>query len=238
VRIAKVSGTFNFAKLVNAGASIANGEYLLLLNNDVEATREGWLEEMLSRLAEPDVGAVGAKLLHPSGGVQHGGVVLGPNLAATHAFDECQDGDPGYGELLRTAHEVSAVTAACLLTPRRLFRWLGGFDGTRFPVLFNDVDYCLRLRAAGRRIVFSPHARLVHRASSSRGRERPFEGRHRHQRDLDHLRTAWAEALADDPFYSPMLGLDTPYAGLAWPPRSQAPRLPRIEGPRVAPAGF
>jgi GT2 family glycosyltransferase len=237
-RVARASGPFNFARLVNAGASVASGEYLLLLNNDVEATREGWLEEMLSRAAEPDVGAVGAKLVFPGGGIQHGGVTLGPNMAAAHAFDERQDGDPGYGELMRVAHETAAVTAACLLTPRRLFRHLGGFDGTRFPVLFNDVDYCLRLRAAGRRVVFTPHARLIHHAGASRGRERAFEGRHRHQRDLDNLRMAWGEVVAEDPFYSPMLGLDAPYAGLAWPPRSQAPRTPRVQGPRKPPAGF
>jgi len=238
VRIAKVSGPFNFARLVNAGASVASGEFLLLLNNDVEATNEGWLTEMLSRLAEPDVGAVGARLVFPSGGIQHGGVVLGPNLAATHAFDERYDDDPGYGELLNVAHETSAVTAACLLTPRRLFRRMGGFDAMRFPVLFNDVDYCLRLRAEGRRVVFTPLARLTHRAGSSRGRERPFDGRHRHQRDLDNLRMSWAEVLAEDPFYSPMLGLDVAYAGLAWPPRSQAPRTPRILARTMPPPGF
>ena len=238
VRIARVGGPFNFARLVNAGASVASGDYLLLLNNDVEALREGWLDEMLSRAAEPDVGAVGVKLTFPSGGIQHGGVVLGPNMAAAHAFDERQDGDPGYGELMRVAHETSAVTAACLLTPRRLFRSLGGFDATRFPVLFNDVDYCLRLRAAGKRVIMTPHARLVHKAGSSRGRERAFEGRHARQRDLDNLRMAWAEVLAEDPFYSPMLGLDAPYAGLAWPPRSQAPRVPRVLGPNPIPPGF
>jgi GT2 family glycosyltransferase len=238
VRIAKVSGPFNFARLVNAGASVASGEYLLLLNNDIEAASEGWLTEMLSRLAEPDVGAVGAQLVFPSGGIQHGGVVLGPNFAAAHAFDERYDGDPGYGELLNVAHETSAVTAACLLTRRRIFRGMGGFDATRFPVLFNDVDYCLRLRAAGRRVVFTPLAHLTHRAGSSRGRERPFDGRHRHQRDLDNLRMAWAEVLADDPFYSPMLGLDVAYAGLAWPPRSQAPRTSRIQGRTPPPHGF
>ena len=238
VRVAKSSGPFNFARLVNAGASVASGEFLLLLNNDIEATREGWLDEMLSRLAEPDVGAVGAKLVFPGGGVQHGGVVLGPSLAAAHAFDERPDDDPGYGELLRVAHETSAVTAACLLTPRRLFRACGGFDGARYPVLFNDVDYCLRLRASGRRVVMTPHARLIHRAAASRGRDRAFDGRHRHQRDLDNLRMAWAEVLAEDPFYSPMLGLDTPYAGLAWPPRSAAPRLPRVGPPKPIPPGF
>jgi O-antigen biosynthesis protein len=238
VQVARVGGAFNFPRLVNAGASVAGGDYLLLLNNDVEAQREGWLEEMISRLADPSVGAVGAKLTFPSGGVQHGGVVLGPNFAAAHAFDERQDSDPGYGELMRVAHETSAVTAACLLTPRPLYRAMGGFDAIRYPVLFNDVDYCLRLRASGKRVVMTPHARLVHRGGASRGLDGAFEGRHRHQRDLDQLRMAWAEVLADDPFYSPMLGLDAPYAGLAWPPRGQAPRTPRITGPLRLPAGF
>ena len=238
VKVARASGAFNFSRLVNAGAALSSSDYVLLLNNDVEARREGWLEEMLSRLAEPDVGAVGALLSFSSGGVQHGGVVLGPHLSAAHAFDERPDGDAGYGEALRVAHETSAVTAACLLTRRVLLRSLGGFDGARYPVLFNDVDYCLRLRATGRRVVFTPHAHLTHHAGASRGRDKPFEGRHRHQRDLDNLRMCWAEALADDPFYSPMLALDAPYSGLAWPPRSQAPRLPRVAAPKYGPAGF
>ena len=238
VKVARASGAFNFARLVNAGAAVSSAEYILLLNNDVEARKEGWLEEMLSRIAEPDVGAVGALLSFPGGGVQHGGVVLGPNLAAAHAFDERPDGDPGYGELLRVAHETSAVTAACLLTRRALLRGLGGFEGTRYPVLFNDVDYCLRLRASGRRVVFTPHAHLTHHAGASRGRDKPFDGRHRHQRDLDNLRMAWGEALADDPFYSPLLSLDSPYGGLAWPPRPSGPRLPRIAAAKVAPPGF
>ena len=238
VKVARASGPFNFARLVNAGAAVSSAEYVLLLNNDVEARREGWLEEMLSRIAEPDIGAVGALLSFPGGGVQHGGVVLGPNLAAAHAFDERPDGDPGYGELLRVAHETSAVTAACLLTRRVLLRGLGGFDGTRYPVLFNDVDYCLRLRASGRRVVFTPHAHLTHHAGASRGRDKPFDGRHRHQRDLDNLRMAWGEALAEDPFYSPLLALDSPYGGLAWPPRPSGPRLPRIAAAKLAPPGF
>jgi GT2 family glycosyltransferase len=238
VKVARASGPFNFARLVNSGAAVSSAEYILLLNNDVEARREGWLEEMLSRIAEPDVGAVGALLSFPGGGVQHGGVVLGPNLAAAHAFDERPDGDPGYGELLRVAHETSAVTAACLLTRRVLLRGLGGFDGTRYPVLFNDVDYCLRLRASGRRVVFTPHAHLTHHAGASRGRDKPFDGRHRHQRDLDNLRMAWGEALAEDPFYSPLLSLDAPYGGLAWPPRPVGPRLARVASAKIAPPGF
>ena len=117
---------------------------------------------------------MGAALLWPSGVVQHGGVVLGPKFAALHAFDDRIESDPGYTDLLRVAHECGAVTAACLLTERRLFLETGGFDEYRFPVNFNDVDYFLRLRAGGLRVVLTPHARLLHRKSAlARGARKP-----------------------------------------------------------------
>ena len=158
----RVPGTFNFARLNNLAAEAANTELLCLLNNDVKALDDGWLDEMLSRIGEPDVGAVGALLLWPSGVVQHGGVVLGTSFAADHAFKDRMDGDPGYGDLLRVAHECSSVTAACLVTRRQDYLDVGGMDEVRFPVNFNDVDYCLKLRARGQRIVFTPHAKLLH----------------------------------------------------------------------------
>lgn len=239
VRVGHVRGPFNFSRVINAGASIASGEFLLLINNDVEAKAAGWLEEMLGRASDPNVGAVGALLVWPSGVVQHGGVTVGLNFAAGHAFNERLDGDLGYADLLNVAHEGSAVTAACLLTRRRLFQDLGGFDGMRFPVNFNDVDYCLRLRALGYRIVMTPHAKLTHHESASRGRDLAPDASSRHKRELYNLRLHWGEALGNEPFYSPMLGLDgTPYSSLAWPPRSQAPRLPRAAAHRPAPPGF
>jgi hypothetical protein len=161
------------------------------------------------------------------------------DFAASHAFNERIEGDPGYADLLMVAREVSAVTAACLLTRRRLFLDQDGLDGARFPVLYNDVDYCLRLRAAGKRVVFTPHAKLLHRESASRGKDPIGQGPHRHQRDIDNLRSIWGEALLEDPFYSPLLSLDgTPYSGLAWPPRGGAPRLPRSPPGRAVPSGF
>ncbi len=238
-RVLPVPGPFNFSRIINRGATAASGEFLLLLNNDVEALQPGWLEEMLSRRAEPDVGAVGAALLWPSGVVQHGGVVLGPKFAALHAFNDRIESDPGYADLLRVAHECGAVTAACLLTERRLFLAAGGFDEYRFPVNFNDVDYCLRLRAGGLRVVLTPHARLLHRESATRGDERRPDQAFRGQRELRNLRAIWGEALTADPAYHPMLSLDqTPFSALAWPPRPAPPRLPFWPRPRPVPPGF
>jgi len=219
-QILRVPGPFNYSRLNNRGVQVARGEVLLLLNNDIEALEDDWLEEMLGRLVEHDVGAVGAKLLWPSGVVQHGGVTLGLGYAAGHAFNEVIDDAPGYADLLCVAREVSAVTAACLATRRQHYEMVGGFDEIRFPVNFNDVDYCLKQRACGHRVIFTPHARLIHRESASRGVERGVDRSARFSGELRALREKWPDALANDPFYSPLLSLDgVPYTALAWPPR-------------------
>jgi GT2 family glycosyltransferase len=237
--VMRIDGAFNFARLNNAAALAAKGDYLCLLNNDVQALDAYWLEEMLGRMCEPDTGAVGAQLLWPSGVVQHGGVVLGANFAATHAFNDRMDGDPGYGDLLRVAHECSAVTAACLLTRRKDYIDVGGMDEFRFPVNFNDVDYCLKLRAAGKRIVFTPHAKLLHLESASRGADTRVDRKQRLDRELRNLRAKWADVLIDDPFYSPMLSLDpVPFTALAWPLREMGCRLARRPIPVHVPPGF
>jgi len=237
--VMRLPGDFNFARLMNAAAAHATGELLCLLNNDVQATDDDWLEEMLGRLSAADVGAVGALLLWPSGVVQHGGVTLGPNFAATHAFNDRLEGDAGYGDLLRVAHQCSAVTAACLLTRRQDYLDLGGMDEFRFPINFNDVDYCLKLRAIGKRIVFTPHARLRHLESASRGADTRPDRKARLERELRNLRAKWAGALEADPFYSPVLSLDPiPFSALAWPLRSMACRASTPPTPVNVPAGF
>ena len=124
--VTRIEGPFNYAKLNNAAAARTDREFLCLLNNDVEASDDRWLAEMVGRATPPDVGAVGALLFYPSGIVQHGGVVLGPNFAATHAFTDRTGNDPGYGDLLRVAHQCSAVTAACLVTRRADYLKVGG----------------------------------------------------------------------------------------------------------------
>jgi O-antigen biosynthesis protein len=225
VKVLRVSGEFNFPRLNNLAAKSARGDVLCFLNNDIKALDDQWLSEMLSRLAADDVGAVGALLVWPSGIVQHGGVVLGPSFAATHAFNDRIASDTGYGDLLNVAHECSAVTAACMVTWRRDYLSVGGMDELRFPVNFNDVDYCLKLRARGKRIVFTPHARLIHLESASRGSKIKTNQKERFERELQNLRAKWGGALVADPYYSPILSLDpVPFSALAWPARTMKPR--------------
>ncbi|WP_296714947.1 glycosyltransferase [Rhodoblastus sp.] len=236
-RIVRVPGPFNHSRIVNLGASAASGEFLLLLDNDVEALEPGWLDEMLGRMSEPDVGAVGAMLIRPSGIVQHGGIVLGSNFAAAPAFDDCTDSDTGYADWLRAAHESSALSGACLLTDRWLFQQAGGFDEAHFPLAYNDVDYCLKLQAKGLRVVMTPHARLLHRESGARGGR--ADATERFPRETRRLRSAWRDALLADPAYNPMLSLDsTPFSALAWPPRPAQSRQPSIKPPHPIPPGF
>ncbi len=237
--VLRVPGSFNFPRLNNNAAEAAHGDVLCLLNNDIKAVDELWLDEMLSRLAEPDVGAVGALLVWPSGVVQHGGVVLGPSFAAAHAFNDRIDGDVGYADLLRVAHECSAVTAACLVTRRKDYLEVGGMDEVQFPVNFNDVDYCLKLRAKGKRIVFTPHAKLLHLESASRGADLRPDQERRFERELQNLRAKWGAVLAADPYYSPMLSRDPiPFSALAWPAERMEPRLNRAPVAVQIPPGF
>jgi len=234
-----VPGEFNVPRLINCAARTARSELLCLLNNDIKALDADWLEEMLGRISVDDVGAVGALLVWPSGVVQHGGVVLGPGFAAAHAFSDRIEDDPGYADLLRVAHECSAVTAACLLTRQRDYLDVGGMDELRFPVHFNDVDYCLKLRALGKRIVFTPHARLMHLEASSRGVDRSPDRRERFERELQNLRAKWGTVLAADPYYSPVLSLDpVPFSALAWPARDMEPRVNVSPVPTDVPPGF
>ncbi len=235
--ILRVPGAFNFPRLNNLAVNAADADVICLLNNDVKAIDEYWLEEMLGRIAETDVGAVGALLVWPSGVVQHGGVILGPNFSVAHAFNDRIDRDVGYSDLLRVAHECSAVTAACMVTRRSDYLAVGGMDETHFPVNFNDVDYCLKLRALGRRIVFTPHAKLIHLKSASREPEAQHGARF--GRELQNLRAKWGTVLAADPYYNPMLSLDPiPYSALAWPVRAMEPRLNNPPIPSLVPPGF
>ncbi|WFU39450.1 glycosyltransferase [Bradyrhizobium sp. CB82] len=221
-----VPGAFNFARLNNLAVEACDSDDVLLLNNDIRAMDTAWLAEMQGRLAEADVGAVGALLLWPSSMIQHAGVTLGASFAAQHIGNDRLASDPGYGDMLKVARECGSVTAACLLTRRSDYLDAGGLDEVRFPINFNDVDYCLSLRSRGKRVIWTPAARLYHHESASRGRDQVGDKAARFERELRNLRNKWGEHLLEDPYYNPNLSLDAvPFSALAWPPRDRSPRV-------------
>ncbi|MDE3175658.1 MAG: glycosyltransferase family 2 protein [Pseudomonadota bacterium] len=162
---------FNFSRQVNRGVALAKGEAILLLNNDIEVISPDWLTEMVGCLAYPDVGIVGARLLYPSGELQHAGVAIGLGGLAGHWYWRRPADFPGPMGRLAVRSAPSAVTGACMLISRACLNAVGPFDETHFAVAYNDVDYCLRARAAGFRTLYTPFATLIHHESATRGRD-------------------------------------------------------------------
>jgi GT2 family glycosyltransferase len=185
-----------------------------------------WLEEMAGHLLQPGVGAVGAKLYYPDGRVQHAGVVVGAGGPAIHLHLGLDRAAPGYCARAAIAHELSAVTGACLLTRKRLYHELGGLE-RRLRIGFNDIDYCLRLQEAGWRVVFTPHAELYHHESATRGDDRPLPQRLRARREVSYMRRRWGGRLRDDPYYSPNLSHRRADFSLGETPRVRKPWLAR-----------
>lgn len=202
LRVVWAPGAFNFSDLSNQGAAAATGSVLLFLNNDVEVVEPGWLGELVSIALTPDIGAVGAKLLYPDGTLQHGGVILGIGGVAGHSHLGIAGDEPGYFARMTMAHEVSAVTGACLAMRAEVFAAVGGFDAEDLTVAFNDVDLCLRVRGAGYRIVWTPFAALVHHESKSRGPEDTPEKRARFERETAVMQARWGAQLRADPYYN------------------------------------
>ncbi len=159
----------------------------------------GWLTEMVRQAARPEIGAVGAKLLYPDRTIQHGGIVLGIDGVAGHSHLGMPDADPGYFARMVLAHEVSAVTGACLAMRAAVFAEVGGFDAQALKVAFNDVDLCLRIREAGYRIVWTPFAKLIHHESKSRGPEDTPEKKARFEAETRVMLGRWARSCAPTP---------------------------------------
>ncbi len=193
---------FNFSRLNNTAAREARGDYLLFLNDDTEVINNEWLQAMVEQAARPEVGAVGAKLLYRDARLQHAGIVLGVRGVAGHAH-RYVDGFSGRGYLNypNVIRNYSAVTAACLMTRRELFDKAGGFDEESLAVSYNDVDYCLRLRAQSYLIVFTPYALLYHDESATRGLNL-------YPKAEACIISRWQSALASDYYYNPNLTLD------------------------------
>lgn len=213
ITLLRAPGPFNYSVSNNLGAAKARGDVIVFLNNDMEIIEPEWLRELAGRAIDPQVGAVGCKLLYPDGRIQHAGVVLGIGEGVGHFDAGLRDGEPGWLNRNLTLHETSAVTGACLAVERAKFSAAGGFD-TRLPVEYNDIDLCLRLEERGFVNLWTPFARVVHFESASRGKA-TFRRLDKHAAERAYFRQRWADRLRDDPFFHPGLSLVSLSAALA-----------------------
>lgn len=223
---------FNYSIINNRAVSMATGELIGLVNNDIEIINSGWLKEMVAQLERPNTGVVGAKLLWPNQMVQHAGVIVGTNGLAAHVGNNWHDRDAGYLGCNQVSRQISAVTAACLLTKTEVYEAIGGLDAVAFPVAFNDVDYCMRIIELGLKVVFNPFAKLIHAESASRGKDIISEKRARANREQENFINRWMVKDWDDPHYNVALSSDylsTPYGALAMPPRTASPNESELD---------
>jgi GT2 family glycosyltransferase len=205
VRILHRAGPFNWSAANNQAAAEARGEVLVFLNNDTVVTRPGWLGELAGQAMRPGIGVVGAKLLYPDGRVQHAGVALGPDGAAKHIQRFAKAADPGYLGQLAVVRDVGAVTGACMAIPRSAFESLGGFEAEHLTLEWSDIEICVRARAQGLRVLYTPHAELLHLESATRADAGDPARIARFEREQAWVMQRWPEAMQHDPFLNPNL---------------------------------
>ena len=205
VKVVYWEAGFNYSTINNFGFKFAKGDYIMLLNNDVELITPDIFQSMLGFCMRPEVGIVGAKLLYNDHTVQHAGVLVGAGGLADHVFKGIHEDDPGYMGRAISSQDVSAVTAACLLVKRSVYEEVGGLED-EFQVAFNDVDFCLKVRKAGYLIVYDADVKLFHYESKSRGMEDTTERFIRFGNEMMLLNSKW-DILSTfvDPYYNPNL---------------------------------
>jgi len=202
INVIKYKDEYNFSKINNFAVSQAKGIHILFLNNDTEVISPGWMTSMLEHSMREEVGAVGAKLVYPDNTIQHAGTILGLGGVAAHSHKNFSVNSNGYFGSLNTIRNYSAVTAACMMTRKKVFEEVGGFNEKDLPVAFNDVDLCLRMREKGYLIVYTPYAVLYHYESKSRGYDL-------NPNEILFMKNKWNKVLLSDPYYNPNLTLDS-----------------------------
>lgn len=208
VRIVKYEGIFNYSAINNVGAAQASGDYYLLLNNDTEVITPDWMEIMLGYCQKEDVAITGAKLYYPDDTIQHAGIVVGLGGFAGHVHSGLPKNNVGFMGRLVTSQEISAVTGACMLVKKSVYDELQGLDED-FAVALNDVDFCLRARELGKKVVYANDAELYHFESKSRGYEDTPEKLSRFWAEIEHFQKRHTAILdAGDPYYNPTLTLE------------------------------
>ena len=205
VRVLRYDHPFNYSAINNFGAQHAKGEILGLVNNDIEVISPEWLTEMVSHAVRPDIGCVGAKLYYSNDTIQHAGVICSIGGVAGHSHKFYPRSRPGYFSRLLLVQNLSAVTAACLLVRKNVFDEVQGLDDVNLKVAFNDVDFCLKVREAGYRNLWTPYAELYHYESISRGAEDSPEKIERFNGEVAFMLDKWGKSIGSDPFYNPNL---------------------------------
>jgi GT2 family glycosyltransferase len=208
VRVIRYDHPFNYSAINNFGVAHAKGDLIGLINNDIEVISPDWLSEMVSHAVRPEIGCVGAKLYYSNDTIQHGGVILGLGGVANHSHKNFPREFPGYFSRLVSTQNYSAVTAACLIVKRLIYENVGGLDEVNLKVAFNDVDFCIKVREAGYRNLWTPYAELYHHESVSRGAEDTPEKQARANSEVDFIKSKWGSLLTEDPYYSPRLTKD------------------------------
>lgn len=201
---------FNYSKLNNYGASKANGEYFVFLNNDTKIITNNWLETIISNCQREEIGAIGAKLIYKNKRIQHAGVVLNLTGTAGHVNWNEKENNPGYFGRIMIQQNVSAVTGALLGVSKKNFDQVNGFDET-FPIAYNDVDFCLKIQDIGKLITYNPYIEAYHYESQSRGYEDTEEKQKRLKKEENKLKKKWKKYFdVTDKYYSPNLRTDVP----------------------------
>ncbi|MDC3347251.1 glycosyltransferase [bacterium] len=203
VDVMRYSGRFNYSAMNNRAVEKATGEVVVLLNNDIKIISSEWLREMVIYAIQPNIGAVGAKLLYENGAVQHAGIILGSGGIANHAFHGYPGKDSGYQARLQLPQYISAVTGACLAVAKKKYQLVGGLDETELPVSYNDVDLCLKLSSNGFNNIYTPYACLIHYESVSRGPDTTPEKSERLKRESEVMKRRWGSVLKNDKYYNP-----------------------------------
>lgn len=207
VRVLSYHHPFNFSAINNFGVEYAQGKIIGLINNDVKVISHEWLTEMVSHVLRPEIGCVGAKLYYDDETIQHAGVIVGLGGVAGHSHKYFHRNSPGYFARLKLVQNLSAVTAACLLVRKSVYQEVGGLEEDNLRVAFNDVDFCLKVREAGYRNLWTPYAELYHFESKSRGAENTPEKQARFNREIEYVKGKWGEMLQRDPCYNRNLTL-------------------------------
>lgn len=226
----KLDIEFNFSKIMNHAVSLAKGDQIVLMNNDIEILSHDWLESLIEHAQRPEVGAVGAKLYYPDGKIQHAGVIIGIRGFAGHAHRNYPGDSAGYYHRLKSVQNMSAVTGALMMVKKRHYEEVGGLNEKNLAIALNDIDFCLKLRSKGYSNIFTPFCEAMHHESVSRGYEVSPENRDRFSSEIIYFKRKWQDFIENgDPFYNPNLTLHREDFSLNEKSRWQFDRLNRFK---------